>query len=761
MLSRALKKVNLAPEVRGYEENLLQENLKFAYQEYYKIKGNSKELRQTALENLAEAIASFGNVTQEKALKALRDREAQRHKARKIRYLRGKIHTGSTIMVTTVDDEGSRFAPFYLSPLKEEFGFKGLTSVSQAVLAGLYESNHDIDQRTLDVIAQWQMPDAVKALGHLKMEMSVNSYVRYWRKARENTSCYPSALSFATMKAGAHDSKIATLDCQMTRLPLVVGFAPHRWKHCLNVMIMKKSGVTDLSGLRTIVLFPVDCNYAFKNVGREMMKVAEAMKSLAPKQYRSRKRHKAIDLAVNKALTFDIVRKLKRAGAVCSNDAKSCYDLIGQMQATLSMQRVGVPKNIIICLFTTLQDAIHKVRTGFGDSKDHYGGSVWLVPIHGIGQGNGAGPAIWAVVSTSLLNVLQEKCFGCEVVCPLSSKFFKFVGYAFVDDTDVIQSLLVDNPEMARLQLQDTIHTWEHSLKTTCGAIVPEKTVWWLVSFQWSGADWTYAGIQDSPGELQVNNISKVRKTIKRLEPHQAYETLGVYLSPVGNLSAQFEKMLGAVTTWVDNLRTGRLSKEESWLALQSTILRTLAYPLPALRLTKAQCEAIMSPLLRYCLPSLGICRNFPRKLVFCMLDYMGLNFLHLFKLQEIVRLKDIVFHTANNTLTGQLYTSSLELLLLELGCSTTYSWDPEAIDLLATDSLIKATWCFLSYHNITLVHNSSLELPREYDCFIIEALCAIGIPPDDLRKCNHCRMHLRAIFLSNIVTGDGEAITD
>lgn len=38
MLSRALKKVNLAPEVRGYEENLLQENLKFGYQEYYKIK---------------------------------------------------------------------------------------------------------------------------------------------------------------------------------------------------------------------------------------------------------------------------------------------------------------------------------------------------------------------------------------------------------------------------------------------------------------------------------------------------------------------------------------------------------------------------------------------------------------------------------------------------------------------------------------------------------------------------------------------------
>jgi hypothetical protein len=509
------------------------------------------------------------------------------------------------------------------------------------------------------------------------------------------------------------------------------------------------------------VLFPVDCNYAFKHVGQEMKKVAESTKSLAPEQYESRKRHKAIDLAVNKALTFDILRQLKRSGAVCSNDAKSCYDLIGHTQAALSMQRVGVPKNIINCLFTTLQDAIHKVRTGFGDSKAHYGGSVWLVPIHGIGQGNGAGSTIWAVVSTPLLNLLRKKGYGCEIICLLSSTFFRFVGYAFVDDTDVIQSLLADNPDSARLKLQEAIDTWEYSLKTTCGALVPKKTVWWLVSFKWTGAEWAYAGIQDSPGELQVNDTSNSRKTIMRLEPDQAYETLGVFLAPDGNLDAQFEKMLSAVKVWVVGLRTGKLSKEESWLALQSTILHTLAYPLPVLRLSKAQCEAIMEPLFRYCLPSLGICRNFPRKLVFSTLDYMGLNFIHLFTLHDIVRLKDIVFHTMNNTLTGKLYTSSLELLLLELGCSTSYSWDPVAIDLLATDSLIKAIWCFLFSNRITLVHTIKLEFSRENDCFIMEALCAIGTPLDDLKRCNHCRMYLRALFLSDIVTGDGLSITD
>ena len=86
---------------------------------------------------------------------------------------------------------------------------------------------------------------------------------------------------------------------------------------------------------------------------------------------------------------------------------------------------------------------------------------------------------------------------------------------------------------------------------------------------------------QDEPGELTVNDISNHRKKVTRLEPSQAYETLGVFLAPDGNLNSQFKKMLKAVTTWVDGLRTGKLSREEVWLALQSTILRTLYYPLP------------------------------------------------------------------------------------------------------------------------------------------------------------------------------------
>lgn len=129
----------------------------------------------------------------------------------------------------------------------------------------------------------------------------------------------------------------------MTRIPINSGYSPKRWRQMLDVMITKRAGLINPSNLRTIVLFHPDCNYAFKRIGRGMMRTAERAKSLAAEQYGSRKCHRAIDLAVKKDLTNDIMRQLKRPGAIYSNDAKSCYDLIGHAQASLAMQCNGIP----------------------------------------------------------------------------------------------------------------------------------------------------------------------------------------------------------------------------------------------------------------------------------------------------------------------------------------------------------------------------------------------------------------------------------
>jgi hypothetical protein len=332
LLQRTLKKASLNPILQTSSLQTCKENLKMAYKQYYSLNGSHRVLRENAMEWLAEVIAEQGNQNKASIIKGIRQREKQRHTARKIRYLSWKVNNGSTTMVSVHNDLGqcidltnkedieqaimksndtkyrqSSQTPFFQFPLASEFEFKGLTPAAQATLAGVYESNHPIDEYTQLVLTEMATPASVRELGPQRMEISKESYQNFWRKAKENTSCYPSAMSFSTMKAGATSDTISQLECNMTNIPLKTGYSPERWQKLMDIMILKRSGLTDLSSLRTIVLFLVDCNFAFKHIGREMMRIAEMTGSLAPEQYGSQKSHWAIDLATNKTLTNDLL----------------------------------------------------------------------------------------------------------------------------------------------------------------------------------------------------------------------------------------------------------------------------------------------------------------------------------------------------------------------------------------------------------------------------------------------------------------------
>jgi hypothetical protein len=221
----------------------------------------------------------------ETVIRSLRERERQRDQARKLRYIRGKIRSGATTIVT-IEENGqtkdltnkreienaillsnkeklsqSSHTPFYQHPLKEEFGFKGLTQAAQAALAGVYSSRHDMTQYVYDVIKQWRKPPQLCSLPTQAMPIHISQYRSFRKKAKENTACYPHCMLFLTMKAGALDDYISEIECRLTKISLAAGFAPGCWKKCKDVMITKKSGDTALSELRTIVLFPVDLSF--------------------------------------------------------------------------------------------------------------------------------------------------------------------------------------------------------------------------------------------------------------------------------------------------------------------------------------------------------------------------------------------------------------------------------------------------------------------------------------------------------------------
>lgn len=170
-----------------------------------------------------------------------------------------------------------------------------------------------------------------------------------------------------------------------------------------------------------------------------------------------------------------------------------------------------------------------------------------------------------------------------------------------------------------------------------------------------------------------------------------------MYLAPDGNTRRQVQKMVDSAISWADGMRTGKISKEDAWLSFQSTIWKSLTYPLPAVNISKEACKRIMAPVLHYLLPAIGVCRNFPRKLVYAPEKYMGLGIRNLYTVQETMRATDILSQVFRRSTSGRLYRSSLELLLIELGMGSELHLIPgEMLDNLTTDSLVKSTCQYL-----------------------------------------------------------------
>jgi hypothetical protein len=65
-------------------------------------------------------------------------------------------------------------------------------------------------------------------------------------------------------------------------------------------------------------------------------------------------------------------------------------------------------------MLETIQKISHHIRTIHGDSEQSFSGRDWSIPIHGVGQGNGAGPQIWAAVSTPLLKFTAVRGMRCS-----------------------------------------------------------------------------------------------------------------------------------------------------------------------------------------------------------------------------------------------------------------------------------------------------------------------------------------------------------
>jgi hypothetical protein len=134
---------------------------------------------------------------------------------------------------------------------------------------------------------------------------------------------------------------------------------------------------------------------------------------------------------------------------------------------------------------------------------------------------------------------------GFHILFALSTTLITMVCYAFVNDTDVIQSACDVNQKGKAVipQMQLSVDRWEGGLRATGGALVPSKSHWYLIDFLWIGTSWRYRKSDKMPGKLSILDTNGQRVTLERHNPSEATETLGVWQAMDGNNTRQIAQL--------------------------------------------------------------------------------------------------------------------------------------------------------------------------------------------------------------------------
>jgi len=232
---------------------------------------------------------------------------------------------------------------------------------------------------------------------------------------------------------------------------------------------------------------------------------------------------------------------------ICSMDAKSCYNRIVHSITSLALQRMGMPLPPIQCMFGTIQNMTHYIRTAYGDSEILIDRSNEESTFQGVLQGNGAGPSTWVCTNTPQLKVMRKKEFGVKMVTMISKEHDRMVGLVFVDDADLPEeNLKVDTNTIddIAISMQQAIDTWDDTLKTTGGVSGLAKSLVYTLSFAFKpNREVQYERIETLDIQLSVKDENNMRQPLTIVNADRGIETLGVCMAPDGNMADEKEKL--------------------------------------------------------------------------------------------------------------------------------------------------------------------------------------------------------------------------
>ena len=157
--------------------------------------------------------------------------------------------------------------------------------------------------------------------------------------------------------------------------------------------------------------------------------------------------------------------------------------------ASVHMQALGLHKSIGAFLARLMYQAKRHVRTGYGISKKTIRTTKRRV-LHGIGQGNGGGPAMWISHLTIMFAAISSVCVGFALTCVQNILYVATVGTGYVDDVTLGLSVPRDQAQTESQVLKHIKRMgqlWENLLFITGGRLELSKCFWIPITWKWTG----------------------------------------------------------------------------------------------------------------------------------------------------------------------------------------------------------------------------------------------------------------------------------
>jgi hypothetical protein len=237
---------------------------------------------------------------------------------------------------------------------------------------------------------------------------------------------------------------------------------------------------------------------------------------------------------------------------------------------------------------------------------------------------------------------------------------------------------------------------------------------------------------------------------------------LGIRLSADGQDPEEVQFRKDQARNWVKNMRAAHLPKHLAWKNLRAILYAQIRYPMKAVTFTEQQWLDIMEDAIRTGIQTSGFVKTLPFSLVFGPAKYGGGGLFNPYVYQGIHQLKALVDHGYNlPDPTGKLMHCEAQSVLLELGTGDALlSHDLQKYGKISTDCWMKCAWQFTQRYNIQLYTDlSPVKLQCPGDKFLIPEFARLY--PECLAILNNCCKYLQVSSLAEIVTANGQYITE